>query len=649
MHRELLEHYNRELALLYEYAAEFADEYPGVAERLGGLTRERSDPMIIGLLEGAALLAARVQLKLKHEFPEFTFNLLEQLLPNYLAPIPSIMLAQVQPAFGDPGLREGRTIAKGASLDAVYREKERNVSCRFSLCGSITFWPFDIIRADYLPALGNLQALRLNVGADVAAGLRLTLRLRTTARAEDEPAEGTISDDPMLQITGCMLDQLQVHFVGPEAEAVSIYEQMFAHLNGIYLRHSDSFGDPQFISLPVSSVEQIGFQEDETILPYDHRVFQGFTHIQDYFTFPRKFMGFRLKGLQKALARIKANTVDLIFTYDRSFPRLAATVTPAMFALYAAPAVNLFRKNSDRIPLKSSQYEYQVIPDRSQYLSFEPHRILEVYLHYPGRSEKRMVKPLYRLELEQGSANEIGYTARRLARKRSNEERKFGASSDYVGTDMYISVTPPAPEVETGGMLELSVRAMCSNRHLAEHLPVGQGGADFKFTEDTALDVVAAIPPTRPREAPLAQKHDTADHPGMGPVAWRLINMLSLNHLGLKEPDARAIREILSMFADLTDSSIDRRIRGIRSIECRAVIRRLQQRTGVGAARGMEIVVTIEEKAFEGSGAFLLGAILDRFFSEYAAINHFTQTVIRSVERGVISTWPPRCGSRSPL
>ena len=39
---------------------------------------------IPGLLEGAAFLAARVQLKLKHEFPEFTGNLLEQLVPNYL-------------------------------------------------------------------------------------------------------------------------------------------------------------------------------------------------------------------------------------------------------------------------------------------------------------------------------------------------------------------------------------------------------------------------------------------------------------------------------------------------------------------------------------------------------------------------------------
>src|SRR6266545_3517943 len=107
MDREFLDLYNRELRLLYESAKEFAEEYPGVAERLGGLTAERVDPMIGGLLEGAAFLAARVQLKIKHEFPEFTSNLLEQLVPHYLAPVPSAMLVRVDPPYAEPNLKDG--------------------------------------------------------------------------------------------------------------------------------------------------------------------------------------------------------------------------------------------------------------------------------------------------------------------------------------------------------------------------------------------------------------------------------------------------------------------------------------------------------------------------------------------------------------
>src|ERR1700675_1189976 len=97
MNREFLDLYNRELQLLNEQAREFADEYPGIAERLGGILEDRGDPLIGGLIEGAAFLAARVQLKLKHEFPEFTNNLLEQLVPKYLAPQPSIMVGKCCP------------------------------------------------------------------------------------------------------------------------------------------------------------------------------------------------------------------------------------------------------------------------------------------------------------------------------------------------------------------------------------------------------------------------------------------------------------------------------------------------------------------------------------------------------------------------
>ena len=56
MNQEFLDLYNRELKLLSEQAREFAVEYPGIAERLGGLLEDRVDPLIGGLLEGAAFL-----------------------------------------------------------------------------------------------------------------------------------------------------------------------------------------------------------------------------------------------------------------------------------------------------------------------------------------------------------------------------------------------------------------------------------------------------------------------------------------------------------------------------------------------------------------------------------------------------------------
>ena len=138
-----------------------------------------------------------------------------------------------------------------------------------------------------------------------------------------------------------------------------------------------------------------------------------------------------------------------------------------------------------------------------------------------------------------------------------------------------------------------------------------------------------------------------------GEVAWRLINMLSLNQLGLvdrsAEEGAVALRETLILFADLADGATERRIQGVRSLVVKSVVRRVRTPQGAAAARGLEVSVLLDEKAFEGSGAFLMGAALDRFFAEYVGINHFTQTVIRTTDRGEIMRWPPRLGVRNML
>lgn len=654
MNREFLDLYNRELQLLNEHAREFALEYPGIAERLGGLLEDRIDPLIGGLLEGAAFLAARVQLKLKHEFPEFTNNLLEQLVPHYLAPTPSIMLAKVQPTYGDTALREGYKVARGAYLDATFRQLNRPMGCRYRLCAPLTVWPFEIAGAEYFAAPAPLQALGVPVGPETLAGMRLTLTHRTTARPLDEPPDAEALKHPEMQFAGCRTDNLPVHLTGPEADAVALYEQLFAHCRAVYFRRLDAFGDPVVVRAPDDCLRQIGFCRKDALFPADNRVFEGFDLLREYFVFARKFLGFDLTALQSVMPQLAARTVDVVFAFDEVNTRLSAAVQPQMFSLYAAPAINLFEMTTDRIPLRSHLHEYHVVPDRSQYLDYEPHRLLEVYAHHPGGREKVPVKPLYSASLAGPPADgALHYTVRRLPRRRSTEEKRAGVASDYVGTDMFISLSTLGGEDDADAVAELSVHALCSNRHLTEHLPVGKGGADFRLIDDTTLNFVCAAGPTPPREPVVAHLRSRSESAHTGTVAWRLVNMLSTNHLGLVERGAgggaAALQETLSMFAEMNDAATERRIRGVRKVDSRAVVRRLRQRAGVGAARGIEVTVTIDERAFEGSGIFLLGAVLERFFAGYCGLNHFTQTVIESAERGEVMRWPPRTGARRPL
>jgi type VI secretion system protein ImpG len=56
------------------------------------------------------------------------------------------------------------------------------------------------------------------------------------------------------------------------------------------------------------------------------------------------------------------------------------------------------------------------------------------------------------------------------------------------------------------------------------------------------------------------------------------------------------------------------------------------------------VTVTLDDAAFEGAGAFLLGAVLSHFFQQYVAINTFVETVVKTVARGTIMRWPAREG-----
>ncbi|MEM0907218.1 MAG: type VI secretion system baseplate subunit TssF [Pseudomonadota bacterium] len=651
MDREFLSLYNQELRYLHDHAEEFAKEFPGIAERLGGLTRDAQDPLITGLLEGAAFLAARVQLKLKHEFHEFTSNYLEQLAPEYLAPTPSALLAQFRPSYGDAALNEGQIIERGALIDAAYVERQRKIACRYQLRAPITLWPFELTDAQYLPSEAALHALGVSPNGRAPCGLALSLQMRTANLAKDEPKE---PDQPDQWAKACAADSLSFHLVGAEADSVILYEQVFARLQGAFVRFLDKHGDPMAIALPPGSVSPIGLDPANSLIPEDPRIFRGFRYLREYFWFSRKFLGFTISGLQRALHYVETNTFDIVLAFGEANARLPQIIRKDMFALYAAPAVNLFEKSMDRVAVTPNRHEYHVVPDRSHPLDFEPYKITEVDAHFVGGKSKAPMRPLYSASGRAEDVDEgLFYTLRRLPRKRSSAEASRGRASSYAGTELFIALTEPGGEGIGSEISQISLKGLCSNRHLTEQLPVGEGGVDFTLITNTDLAIRCAAGPTVPRPPVVAYRESGDDVLHVGSVAWRLINIMSLNQLGLSDDDpkagAKTLRDLLTLFADPSDAAARRRIAAIRSVTSRPIVRRIRSSGGFGAARGLEVTVTVEEAAFEGSGAYLLGTILNIFFAEYVSINRFTQTVLRSVERGEVERWAPVFGQRPSL
>ena len=78
------------------------------------------------LLEGFAFLTARVQLKLEAEQPQLIAHLLESLYPNFLAPVPSMMVVRFAIDPTDPNLARGYPVPRGSAvLSLLPRGQER--------------------------------------------------------------------------------------------------------------------------------------------------------------------------------------------------------------------------------------------------------------------------------------------------------------------------------------------------------------------------------------------------------------------------------------------------------------------------------------------------------------------------------------------
>jgi type VI secretion system protein ImpG len=123
-----------------------------------------------------------------------------------------------------------------------------------------------------------------------------------------------------------------------------------------------------------------------------------------------------------------------------------------------------------------------------------------------------------------------------------------------------------------------------------------------------------------------------------------------LNYLSLTDSSpgsgAEGLREILKLYADPNDRQLLKQIDGLRNIQYRPIVRRVEIPGPITFARGLEITVLFDETAFEGQGVFVLGSVLEQFFTRYVSLNSFTETVIATQQRKEIMRWPIQLGKR---
>jgi type VI secretion system protein ImpG len=228
----------------------------------------------------------------------------------------------------------------------------------------------------------------------------------------------------------------------------------------------------------------------------------------------------------------------------------------------------------------------------------------------------------------------------REAHVQSARSRRNGPRSTYTGSEAFITLVDGNNGPFISDLRQLGLQGLCTNRDLPLRMSLGQGSTDFTLEAGAPIESVRVLAgPSEPREAAA-----------WGATSWRLISHLSLNYLSLLDDDhgqgASSLRELLRLYGDNAPTALKRQIDGVESTASTGIVRRIPGSGPASFARGLEITLRCDEIAFEGAGPFLFGAVLERFFAKYVAINSFTETVLRTSQRGEVMRWPARAGGR---
>ncbi|MDR8363109.1 type VI secretion system baseplate subunit TssF [Pseudomonas sp. JL3] len=585
---QLLDYYQRELTWLRHAGSIFAERYPKVARRLELSPGECPDPHVERLLEGFALLAARLQRRLDDDYAEFSDALLEQLYPLAMRPLPSCAIVQFEPDPSKGNLAGGYPLPRDTPLFVTTSKGE---SIHFRTSAAVRLWPLEINEA---LLLGSDEAQALTGVAQARSALRLSLRCLGESQWSElaiKQLRVHLAASPV--INACLYDLLGAHAVKVLAGPVGSVPKMLAGLPDI-----------------------VGFASDEVLLPDEDGVHPGMRLLAEYFAFPDKFNFF---DIPLAGATSDSQTLYLYIVFDRA-PANRLHLQASDFALGCAPVINLFPRTSEPLRPDGTRSEYRLVADSHRENSVEIHSIRAMRA---SSSQGVLRVPAYYGSQHIGGKKQCYWHARRVS----------GMTPNRLGTDLMVSLVDTRLDPLTeASEYSLTAELLCTNRHLAQSLPAGT---------PLGFERPGPVAWARLRNPPSPQSLPRLD----GESRWRLVSQLTLNHLSLVEgPQAlEALKEILQLHNLRDEASALRQIDGLLSLGCERVIAHVGEDAWRGWRNGLEVQLQLDPQHFVGSSAVLFSAVLAQFFSLYATANRFVRTVLVQSDKEV-KTWQPQAG-----
>lgn len=623
MIQKMLEYYNSELAYLREAGTQFGKHYPKIASRLAINESEVADPYVERLLEGFSFLAARIKLKMDAEFPHFIQRLIEVTYPNYLAPTPSMCIIRFAPGELVRNQSGSYLIPRGSRLRS---NRIMNHSyCEFRTAHEVELLPLDIVHAGFSPITADLLGL-LSAKNKTAT---YTLKLRFTLSNEIKFNK----DTP---------DQIPIHLNADLQLASRLYETIMGHHVAVAIRAINNDDEVKWF-FNAHSLEPLGFDTNQSLLPYAENGFQGYRLLHEYFSLPGRFHFFSLNHIKRFLSEnTKCRHFEVAILLDNAAPEFEKIVDVNHFSLFCSPAVNLINMRSDRVPVSDKNNEFHLVPNREHPLDYEVYSVISAEGFDRDHRVQQQFRPFFATHAEDRSNHGAYFSMRREPRMASEHILNNGSRSTYLGSEVFISLVDQRDAPFDRKLRQLGVDIVATNRDLPLLMQTGTDH-DLRPVASLPVDGVKIIcGPTKP--VPAIEE---------GHMHWRFISHLKLSYQSLAQPDpienAVTLRELLGLYSALGNSILGNYNKGIIKCSLQQVTRRLPGQGPLIFGRGTAIHIEIDEIPFAGASPYILGAVLERYLAQQAGINSFSELKITSAQRGLIAHWPARFGERGNL
>ena len=619
MEQGLFSHYVRELRYVRELGAEFARRFPKVAGRLGLSSHSCEEPHVERLLQGFALLSGRVHSALEADHAGFTQPLGALLSHSYLAPTPSMAVAQfvVDPRTG--ALSERYHVPRDTVLRARPAALD-GTACVFRTAHPVELLPICVEGAEYTSVVHDIAKLRVPTREPIRALFRL--RLRSLGQ-------------PFARLG---LQTLPVFLRGGDETSARLYEQLVANAGGVLLRWGPRLQRTTALASDPRPTRPLGFAPEQHLLPRPGPAFEGHRLLEEYFAFPERFDFVELVGLAEAAARCKEDELELVVPLTRFEPALEGAIDASRIVLFATPAINLFPLDCGQQRLHQTDDALRIVADPARPRDFELHSLARVCAQPKNGDAPYDLVASHTLHVGLEHADRLRYVAeRRISAVPPQRDRGHA----YAGSELYLHViSQGGSRVTPGRLQQLSVQALCTNRDLPLSLFLRGGDRDFEVSSGVpAAGVRCVAGPSAPRPAPE-----------LGESTWRWLSHMTRNYLSLcrQTGGAEALREMLESYALRGDPRLRRQIDGVRDVHSEPSVGPLPIPGPRTFARGLTVSLECEEQAFAGVGALKLAGVLSVLFARHAATSSFTETVLRTGDREVYR-WHARLGLRHVL